>query len=61
MGVEARVLKVWIENSEYAAVLQFINYNVARPHKILVDPYPRTPAMTTVLTNYVWAIEAIES
>jgi hypothetical protein len=61
LGVEGKILKVWIENSEYVVALHFINYNFARPHKTHVDSYPKTPAMTTGLTNYVWAIEVIES
>jgi IS1 family transposase len=48
-----------IENLEYAVALHFMYYNFARPHKTLTNPYPKTPAMATGLTNHIWAIEEI--
>ena len=34
-------------------------YNFAKPHKILSNPYPRTPAMVADITDYVWSIQEI--
>ncbi len=48
-----------IENLEYAVALHFMYYNFARPHKTLANPYPRTPAMASGLTNHIWTIEEI--
>jgi hypothetical protein len=28
-------------------------------HKTLVNPYPRTPAMTSGITNHIWTIVEI--
>jgi len=48
-----------IENLEYAVALHFMYYNFARPHKTLANPYPRTPAMASGITNHIWTIEDI--
>lgn len=48
-----------IENVEYAVALHFMYYNFARPHKTLANPYPRTPAMATEITNHIWSIDDI--
>jgi IS1 family transposase len=48
-----------IENLEYAVALHFMYYNFARPHKTLANPYPRTPAMATGISNHIWSIEEI--
>ena len=48
-----------IENLEYAIVLHFMYYNFARPHKTLANPYPRTPAMASGISDHVWTIEEI--
>jgi len=48
-----------IENLEYAVALHFMYYNFARPHKTLANPYPRTPAMATGISDHIWTIEEI--
>jgi hypothetical protein len=48
-----------VENLEYAVALHFMYYNFARPHKTLSNPYPRTPAMASEITNRIWTIEDI--
>jgi IS1 family transposase len=48
-----------LENHEYAVALYFMHYNFIRPHKTLANPYPRTPAMASGLTNHIWTIEEI--
>jgi hypothetical protein len=48
-----------LENHEYALALHFMHYNFVRPHKTLANPYPRTPAMASGLTNHIWMIEKI--
>ena len=50
-----------IENLEYAVALHFMYYNFARPHKTLANPYPRTPAMASRISNRIWTIEDIVS
>lgn len=34
-------------------------YNFARPHKTLANPYPRTPAMASGISDHIWTIEGI--
>jgi len=48
-----------LENHEYALALYFMHYNFVRPHKTLANPYPRTPAMASGISNHIWAIEEI--
>jgi len=48
-----------IENLEHAVALHFMYYNFARPHKTLANPYPRTPAIATGISNHIWTIEDI--
>ncbi len=48
-----------LENHEYALALYFMHYNFARTHKTLANPYPRTPAMASILTDHIWTIEDI--
>jgi IS1 family transposase len=48
-----------IENLEYAIALHFMYYNLARPHKTLANPYPRTPAMAAGIENHIWTVEEI--
>ena len=48
-----------IENLEHAVALHFMYYNFARPHKTLANPYPRTPAMASGVSNHIWTIEEI--
>ena len=48
-----------VENLEYAVALHFMYYNFARPHKTLTNPYPKTPAMATGITNHMWTVEEI--
>lgn len=48
-----------LENHEYALALYFMHYNFVRPHKSLANPYPRTPAIASGLTNHIWTIEDI--
>lgn len=48
-----------IENLEHTVALHFMYYNFARPHKTLANPYPRTPAMASGVTNRIWTIEDI--
>lgn len=50
-----------LENHMFALALYFMHYNFARTHKSLADPYPKTPAMATGVTDHVWAIEEIIS
>ncbi len=48
-----------LENHTLALALYFMHYNFARTHRTLANPYPRTPAMATGLTDHVWSIEEI--
>jgi IS1 family transposase len=48
-----------IENLEYAVALHFMQYNFARVHKALANPYPRTPAMAAGISDHIWNIEDI--
>ena len=43
----------------YAIALYFMQYNFARPHKTLANPYPRTPAMAAGVSDHIWTIEEI--
>lgn len=48
-----------IENQVYAMALYFMYYNFARAHKTLSNPYPRTPAMVTRISDRFWTFEEI--
>jgi IS1 family transposase len=48
-----------VENHTAAIALHFMYVNFARPHKSLANPYPRTPAMASGLTDHVWTMEEI--
>ncbi|RJQ36644.1 MAG: IS1 family transposase [Dehalococcoidia bacterium] len=48
-----------VESLEYAVALHFMYYNLARPHKTLANPYPRTPAMAAGIANHIWTVEEI--
>jgi len=48
-----------LENHKYALALYFMHYNFARAHKTLANPYPRTPAMASNLTDHIWSFEEI--
>lgn len=48
-----------LENHMLALALYFMHYNFIRPHKTLANPYPRTPAMASGLTNHIWTVEEI--
>lgn len=48
-----------LENHELAIALYFMHYNFVRPHKSLANPYPRTPAVASGLTNHIWTVEEI--
>ncbi|MFC1987600.1 IS1 family transposase [Chloroflexota bacterium] len=48
-----------LENHILALALYFMYYNFVRPHKSLANPYPRTPAMATGISDHIWTIEEI--
>ncbi|MDD5189935.1 MAG: hypothetical protein PHE50_02700 [Dehalococcoidales bacterium] len=48
-----------VENLEYAVALHFMHYNFVRPHKTLANPYPRTPAMASGISNHIWTVEEV--
>ncbi len=48
-----------VENLEYAVALHFMYYNFARAHKSLANPYPRTPAMASGISDHIWMIDEI--
>lgn len=48
-----------IENHALAVALHFMYYNFARPHKTLANPYPRTPAMASGITDHIWGVDDI--
>ncbi|OGN89375.1 MAG: transposase [Chloroflexi bacterium RBG_13_46_14] len=48
-----------LENHILALALYFMYYNFARPHKSLANPYPRTPAMASGISDHIWTIEEI--
>lgn len=48
-----------LENHMYAIALHFMYYNYARPHKSLMNPYQRTPAMAAGLSDHIWTVEEI--
>ena len=50
-----------LENHIYALALYFMHYNFARVHKTLANPYPRTPAMASGISDHIWTIEEIVS
>jgi hypothetical protein len=39
--------------------LHFAYCNLARPHKMLASPYPRTPAMAAGIADHVWTMAEI--
>ena len=51
--------KTKIENHMYAIALHFMYYNFARTHKTLANPYPRTPAMASGLSDHIWNVEEL--
>jgi hypothetical protein len=48
-----------IENHIYAIALYFMYYNFVKTHKTLANPYPKTPAMASGISNHIWATEEI--
>lgn len=48
-----------VENHIYAVALYFMHYNFARVHKTLANPYPRTPAMASGISDHIWTVEEI--
>ncbi|MCP4614721.1 MAG: IS1 family transposase [Planctomycetes bacterium] len=48
-----------VENLEHAIALHFMHYNFVRTHSSLANPYPRTPAMASGVSDHVWSIEEI--
>jgi IS1 family transposase len=48
-----------LENHVLALALYFMYYNFVRPHKSLANPYHRTPAMASGITNRIWTIANI--
>lgn len=48
-----------IENHVASVAIHFMHYNFARPHKILANPYPRTPAMAVGVNDHVWSLAEI--
>jgi IS1 family transposase len=48
-----------VENHILALALYFTFYNFVRPHKSLANPYPRTPAMASGISNHIWTVEEI--
>ncbi len=48
-----------LENHMHALSLYFFYYNFIRPHKTLSNPYNRTPAMASGLTDHIWTIEEL--
>jgi hypothetical protein len=48
-----------VDNHAAAVALHFMHYNVARPHKTLANPYPRTPAMAAGVSDHVWTLTEI--
>ena len=48
-----------IENHAAAVALHFQFYNLARPHKSLKNPYPRTPAMAAGVADHAWTLREI--
>ncbi len=43
-----------VENHAAAVALHFMYMNIARPHKSLANPYPRTPAMAAGVAHHPW-------
>ena len=48
-----------LRNHAAAVSLHFFYMNWARPHGSLANPYPRTPAMASGLSDHVWTCEEI--
>jgi IS1 family transposase len=48
-----------LENHTLAVALYFMHYNFVRPHKTLANPYPRTPAMATGISDHIWNFNEI--
>ncbi len=48
-----------LENHVLALALYVMHYNFVRTHKTLANPYPRTPAMASGITDHIWGIEEI--
>jgi len=48
-----------IENHIFALALYFMHYNFVKTHSTLANPYPRTPAMVSGITDHIWAFEGI--
>jgi IS1 family transposase len=49
------------ENHAAAVALYTMWQNFGRPHKSLANPYPRTPAMASGLSDHIWSAEEIAS
>ncbi len=47
------------EKHAAAVALHYMYVNVARPHKSLANPYPRTPAMAAGVADHIWTCEEI--
>jgi hypothetical protein len=39
--------------------MSYTFYNIARPHKTLRKPSPRTPAMAAGVADHVWTLQEI--
>lgn len=43
----------------FEIALHFMYYNFCKTHRTLANPYPRTPAMASGITDHVWSAEEI--
>lgn len=48
-----------VRDFEYAVAPHFMFDNFARPHKMLANPYPRTPVMADGIENHNWKVAKI--
>ncbi len=48
-----------VENHTAMVSLHFLYYNFGRVHKLLPNPYRRTPAMAAGVAGHIWTCEEI--
>jgi len=48
-----------VENHMFAIALYFMHYNFVKTHSTLANPYPRTPAMASGITDHIGSAQEI--
>jgi IS1 family transposase len=48
-----------IQNHMFAIALHYMYYNFCKTHRSLANPYPRTPAMASGISDHIWTAKEI--